>query len=184
MIPKTLTGQVADLYYRLAEIERRARNRKRTGTIAEVGSGENAGKYRVQLSEQGGKPFLSPWMKARTVGAGGVKIDVVRIVGEQVDVVSESGDLTDASIDLSTYSDENARANGENVPLHIKIGDAIFEMSGNGLTVTAGTIRLTGDVIIDGPVAISGDSLTHNGANVGDSHIHPESIGILTGPPQ
>lgn len=178
MIPKTLTGQVADLYYRLAEIERRARNRKRTGTIAEVGSGENAGKYRVQLSEQGGKPFLSPWMKARTVGAGGVKIDVVRTVGEQVDVISESGDLTDASIDLSTYSDENARANGENVPLHIKIGDAVFEMSGDGLTVTAGTIRLAGNVVIEG------DSLTHNGANVGDSHIHPESIGILTGPPQ
>lgn len=184
MIPKTLSGQVSDLYYRIAEVERRARNRKRTGTIAEVGSGETAGKYRVQLSEQGGRPYLSPWLKAKALGAGGVKIEVMRTVGEQVDVVSESGDLTDAVVDLSTYSDENARANRENVPLHIKIGDAVFEMSGGGLTVTAGTIRLTGDVVIEGPVAITGASLTHNGTNVGDSHIHPESIGILTGPPQ
>lgn len=162
MIPKTLTGQVADLYYRLAEIERRARNRKRTGTIAEVGSGVKLGKYRVQLSEQGGKPFLSPWMKARTVGAGGVKIDVVRTVGEQVDVISESGDLTDASIDLSTYSDENARANGENVPLHIKIGNAVLAMSGDEVRILAGKIILDGEVHLGG----EGGQLLHRKGDV------------------
>jgi len=176
MIPKTLSGQVADLYYRLAEVERRARNRKRTGTIAEVGSGANAGKYRVQLSEQGGKPYLSPWIKSRTVAAGQVKIDAVRTIGEQVDVVSESGDLTDAVIDMSTYSDENARENGDNVPLHIKV-------DGNGVII-CGALTITADVTINGTLSVNGDSLTHNGTNVGDSHIHPESIGILTGPPQ
>jgi len=162
MIPKTLSGQVSDLYYRLAEIERRSRNRKRTGTIAEVGEGDNAGKYRVQLSEQGEKPFLSPWMKARTVGAGGVKIDVVRTVGEQVDVISESGDLTDAVIDMSTYSDENARENGGNVPLHIKIGDAVLEMSGDGLTVTAS------NVIVNSPNVQLGGEGGRPVARIGD----------------
>lgn len=162
MIPKTLTGQVADLYYRLAEIERRARNRKRTGTIAEVGSGENAGKYRVQLSEPGGKPYFSPWMKTRTVGAGGVKIDVVRTVGEQVDVVSESGDLTDAVIDMSTYSDENARENGGNVPLHIKIGDAVLAMSGAEVRIMAGKIVLDGEVHLGG----EGGKLLHRKGDV------------------
>lgn len=162
MIPKTLTGQVADLYYRLAEIERRARNRKRTGTIAEVGSGENAGKYRVQLSEPGGKPYLSPWMKTRTVGAGGVKIDVVRTVGEQVDVVSESGDLTDAVIDMSIYSDENARENGGNVPLHIKIGDAVLAMSGDEVRILAGKIVLDGEVHLGG----EGGQLLHRKGDV------------------
>lgn len=162
MIPKTLSGQVADLYYRLAEVERRARNRKRTGTIAEVGSGENAGKYRVQLSEQGGKPYLSPWLKAKALGAGGVKIEVMRTVGEQVDVVSESGDLTDAVVDLSTYSDENARANGANVPLHIKIGDAVFEMSGDGLTVTAP------NVVVNSPHVQLGGEGGKRVARIGD----------------
>lgn len=176
MIPRTLGGQVADLYYRVAEIERRARNRKRTGTIAEVGEGDNAGKYRVQLSEQGGKPYLSPWIKSRTVAAGQVKIDAVRKVGEQVDVISESGDLTDAVIDMSTYSDENVRENDDNVPLHIKV-------DGDGVII-CGALTITADVTINGTLAVNGDSLTHNGTNVGDSHIHPESIGILTGPPQ
>lgn len=162
MIPKTLAGQIAHLYYLQAESDRRARNRKRTGKIAEIGEGENAGKYRVQLSEQGGKPYLSPWLKAKALGAGGVKIEVVRTVGEQVDVVSESGDLTDASIDLSTYSDENARANGGNVPLHIKIGDAVLEMSGDGLTVTAA------NVVVNSPNVQLGGEGGKRVARIGD----------------
>ena len=176
MIPKTLSKQIADLYFRVAEVERRGRNRKRTGTIAEVGTGDNAGKYRVQLSKPNGKPFLSPWMKARTVGAGGVKIDVVRTVGEQVDVISESGELTDAVIDMSTYSDANSRENAENVPMHIKIdGDGVIICS--SLTISA-------NVTINGDVAIVGSGLTHNGRNVGSTHTHPESIGTVTGAPQ
>lgn len=178
MVIHTVSDMYARLAYRVAEVERRARNRRRTGLIAEVGTGENAGKYRVQFSNQDGKPFLSPWMKSRNLGAGGVKIDVVRTVGEQVDVLSENGDLTDAVIDLSTYWNDNPRENSANAPLHIKIGDAVLEMSGDGLTITAGTITLKGDVVVEG------SALTHNGTNVGDTHIHPESIGILTGPPQ
>jgi phage baseplate assembly protein gpV len=162
MIPRKIGDQVADLYYRLAEVERRARNRKRTGKIAEIGEGENAGKYRVQLSEQGGKPYLSPWLKAKALGAGGVKIEVVRTVGEQVDVVSESGDLTDASIDLSTYSDENARANGENVPLHIKIGAATIEMGEGAVKITAPA------VIVDSPLVQLGGNGGRKVARVGD----------------
>ena len=45
MIPDNLPDQIADIYGRLADAERRDRNRNRTGTVAEVGTGENAGKY-------------------------------------------------------------------------------------------------------------------------------------------
>lgn len=142
MIPSELPDQIADLYGRLNEIERRARNRKRTGTVAEVGTGDNAGKYRVKMGEPNGKPYLSPWIKPRTLGAGGVKIDVVLSEGEQVDVNSESGDLADATIDLSTYSEANARANSENAPLHIKIGDTVIQASGDSVTLTSGSGHL------------------------------------------
>lgn len=143
MIPSRLDEQIVDLYQRIDEINRRARNRKRKGTIAEVGEGENAGKYRVKLSEQGGKPFLTDWIKGRVLGAGAVKIDVIRRIGEQVDVVSENGDLTDAEIDLSTYSDENARENGDNVPLHIKIGETILALSGDAITANGSSVIIT-----------------------------------------
>lgn len=175
MIPKTLDGQVADLYYRLAEIERRARNRKRTGKIAEIGSGENAGKYKVEFSKQGGKPYLGPWMKSRTIGAAGVKFDVVRTVGEQVDVVSESGDLTDAVIDMSTYSDANARENEDNVPMHIKI-------DGDG-AIICGALTITADVTINGALAVNGGTVTHNGTDIGDTHGHESAPPGPPGPP-
>ena len=162
MIPNTIEGQIADLYHRHAESERRARNRKRTGTIAEVGEGENAGKYRVQLSEQGGTPYLSPWVKPKTYAAGGVKMDVVYTAGEQVDLVSESGDLTDSVIEMSTYSEANARENTGNVPLHIKIGDAVLEMSGDGLTVTAA------NVIVNSPNVQLGGEGGRPVARIGD----------------
>lgn len=148
MIPNTLEGQIADLYHRHAESERRARNRKRTGTIAE-GPNEK-GLYRVKISEQGGTPFLSPWVRPKTYAAGGVKVDVVYSIDEQVDLVSESGDLTDAVIEMSTYSESNARENTGNVPLHIKIGSTVIQAGGDSVRITSGTIVLDGEVHLGG----------------------------------
>lgn len=170
MIPNTLHGQIADLYGRLAESERRSRNRKRTGTIAEVGTGDNAGKYRVKLGEQGGKPYLSGWMKPRTLGAGGVKIDVLLSEGEQVDVNSETGDLADGTIDLSTYSEANARENVD-TPLHIKIGDTVIAAGGGAVTITATSIKIIGAVEFTGTV-------TSNGKDISSTHKHG---GVVTG---
>lgn len=150
MIPSTLHEQIADLYARLDEINRRARNRKRKGTIAEVGDGDNAGKYRVKLSEQDGKPFLTGWIRSRVLGAGAAKIDVPRRVNEQVDVVSESGDMTDAEIDLSSYSTENARENNANIPVHIKVDGAVLAISSGRIELVAGTIVLNGEVHLGG----------------------------------
>lgn len=159
-IPRTLPEQMSDLYRRLGEIERRNRNRRRTGTVSDV---RGDGYYRVLLSEQGGKEFKTGWIRPRQLGAGTVKIDVVLAEGEQVDVVSENGDLTDAMIEMSAYSNDNPRE-GDGTPLHIKIG-------GNGIII-CGTLRIEADVEIDGKVTITGAGVTHNGANIGSTHIH------------
>lgn len=145
----SLVDQITDLYMRMAELERRNRNRRRKGTIAEVS--DDKSKYRVKLSEQAGKPYLTTWIKARTLAAGGVKVDVLYSVGEQVDVVSENGDMTDAQIDFSTYSDDNARENSD-TPFHIKIGDTVIEAS-------AGQAKITSPkVIVESPnVQLGGD---------------------------
>lgn len=158
MIPKEIPEQIANLHHRLAEIERRARNRKRTGTIAE--GPNDKGQYRVKISEQGGTPYLSPWVKPKTYGAGGVKMDVVYTAGEQIDLVSESGDLTDAVIEMSTYSEANARENTGNTPFHLKIGSTVIQAGGDSVTITTGAITL------------ESGTLTHNGKNIGDTHVH------------
>ncbi|MGY5801858.1 phage baseplate assembly protein V [Rhizobium sp. LEGMi12c] len=133
----SLVEQLSDMMHRIAELERRNRNRRRKGTIAEVS--DDKSKYRVKLSDQNGKPYLSPWIKARTLAAGGVKVDVLYQNGEQVDVVSESGDMADAQIDFSAYSDANPREN-KDMPLHIKIGDTVVEASADLVKVTSVTV--------------------------------------------
>ncbi|EYR81864.1 phage baseplate assembly protein V [Shinella sp. DD12] len=146
----TLDGLLRSMGERIQDLERRNNNRRRTGTIAE--GPDEKGRYRVNISKQAraDQPYLTPWIRPKTVGAGAVKMDVVYAIGEQVDIVSENGDLTDARIDFGMYSDDNPRENGENVPLRLKVGDSIIEVSGGGITLKATKIVLDGTVHLGG----------------------------------
>lgn len=176
MIPDNIADIVADIYGRLAELERRNRNRKRTGTVKHVD--HEKGLYRVALSEQGGKPYLTGWIRPKQLGAGLVKIDILLSEGEQVDVVSETGDLTDAQIDLSSYSEQNARDNSD-IPFKLTIGQTVWGLSGNEAVLEAGRVKIKGDVDFEGGY------LRHRGKNVGDDHSHTKVVegGDLSGPP-
>lgn len=156
MIARDLPQQIADLYHRIAEIERRGRNRRRTGTVTE-GPNED-GKYRVKIGGSEDEPYTTGWIKARTVAAGGVKVDAIYTVGEQVDVTSESGDMTDAVIDFSTYSDTNPRENTD-TPLHIKI-------------VGNGTIIASGDVLLEVGGNVTATVGGHFDVTAGSAHLH------------
>lgn len=148
-IPKTLPRQIADLYYRLAEMERRARNRKRTGVVDEVDNAK--GLARVKLTDKSGKPYLSPWVPWKEIAAGGIKSHIPPTKGEQVDLVSESGDLTDAVIDMSTPSNDNRRPHDgpEAVitkgDVRIEIGDNKATITGPSVTVNSPNVQLGGD---------------------------------------
>ena len=102
MSMQDLANQFSDIYRRLAELERRARNRKRTGTVSEVD--HKKGLARVRISEPGGTPYVGPWMPWKEIAAGDIKTHIPPSVGQQVTVVSESGDLTDGEIDMSIPS--------------------------------------------------------------------------------
>lgn len=169
-----LIDRIVEIERRLAEQERRNRNRRRTGTIAEADHAK--GLYRVKIGQSDDGDYLTGWIRPRQLAAGGVKIDVLLNEGEQVDVVSENGDLTDAMVEMSAYSDKNARENSD-TPMHIKIaGDAV---------IIAAKVRITADVEITGRLDVTGDGVTHNGTNIGDTHRHDgvTSGGSLTGEP-
>lgn len=177
-IPRTIEEALAELYRRDAERTRRDRNRRRTGKVVE--GPDDKGRYRVEITKQDGKPFKSDWIKPRPLGAGNVKFDVILKQGEQVDVVSESGDLTDARIEMSDYSDDNPREN-TNTPLHIKVdGDAVI-IAGK-VKITA-DVEITGDTTITGALDVTGGSFTHNGVNVGFDHGHISAPDGPPGPP-
>jgi len=133
-IPNTLDGQIVWLVRKVAEIERRARNRKRTGKVDEIDHAK--GLARVDF----GEGFRSGWIPWKEVAAGGIKSHIPPTVGEQVDVVSENGDLTDAVIDMSSPSNENPRPH-----------------DGPEAVITHGDVRITiaeGQATVKAPVVL------------------------------
>lgn len=126
---------IADLFHRLAEVERRQQNQRRTGTIAEVDA--EKGVARVKLSEdpETGEPFLSPWVPWKTPSMGAVKVNIPPSVGQQVDVVSETGDLTDGMIDNSLRSDDNPLPGAKPGEGHITSGKTSIFWSGDKFLV-------------------------------------------------
>lgn len=170
MIPRTIPEQLAWLANQIADMKRQARNRKRTGKVAEVD--HKKGLARVEISKPDGQAFLSPWLPWKEVASGGIKSHIPPTVGEQVDLVSESGDLTDAVIDMSTPSNDNPRPHDGPEAVIVKgnsrlqIGEDVISVSSSKITLTADKLQLHGDVEIEG------GSLTHNGTNIGSTHVH------------
>ncbi|PWE52335.1 baseplate assembly protein [Metarhizobium album] len=166
---------MAYLVNRIAEIERRARNRKRTGTVKEVDNAK--GLARVLFAKPNGRDYLSPWLPWKEIASGGIKSHIPPTVGEQVDVVSESGDITDAVIDMSTPSTSNPRPH--NGP------EAVITKGGSRITIGDGSVEIIADVTIRGSLDVVGGSVTHNGKNIGDTHEHAGVIpgGGTSGPP-
>jgi len=177
-----LVGQLLELHRRVAELERRARGRKRTGTVSEVDHAK--GLARVKLSEQEGKDFVSPWLPWKEVAAGGIKSHIPPTVGEQVDVTSESGDLADAVIDMSTPSSSNPRPH-DGPEAVITKGSCRIEIGDDTVSIAAGKVKITADVTIEGALAVNGGGVTNDGVNIGKDHIHTGVIagGDVSGPP-
>lgn len=160
-------NRIVELERKVAEGERRARNRKRTGTITEVDNAK--GLARVKITE-GEKPFISGWVPWKEVSAGGTSSHIPPTVGQQVDVISESGDLTDGVIDFSTHSNANPRPHDG--------PEAVIVHGGTRMTLGDGTVEIVADVTIKGALTIEGASVTHNAKNIGDTHTH---VGVQPG---
>jgi len=141
-VPHTLPDIIADLYRRLADHERRTQNAKRTGTVHEID--EEKGLYRIKLGEDtDGDPFLTPWLPNQEIAMGGFKVAMGLTVGEQVDVHSETGDLTDAMIVASIQSDENPRPKVKPGQAIMTAGDKTkVQIDGSVVKITAPRIDI------------------------------------------
>lgn len=173
--------RIVELERRVAEQERRNRNRRRTGVVTEVDL--EKGLARVKLSDKP-KPYISPWIPWIEVAAGGTSTHIPPVVGEQVDITSENGELTDAVIDFSIHSDKNPRPH-DGPQAVIKHGDTVIVLDDNKASITTGTLTIKADVKIEGYLEVVGDHVTHNGHDIGDTHTHTLVVPgtALSGPP-
>ncbi len=153
--------RLVELERKVSEQERRNRNRKRTGVIEQVDPAK--GLARVKIAD-GDRPYLSPWVPWKEVSAGGTTSHIPPTVGQQVDIVSESGDMTDGVIDFSTHSNANPRPHDG--------PEAVIVHGGTRIVIGDGEVEITANVKINGDLAVEGSSVTHNGTNIGDTHVH------------
>lgn len=198
----TLNDVILKLQDRVAELERRRRNAKRTGTVDVVDNAK--GLARVKLVD-GDKSFVTDWLPWKEVAAGMTTTHIPPVVGQQVDVLSENGELTDGVIDFSLHSNQNKRPhNGpQAVIVHgntritldegnvdIKTANYVNVTCHSTITLSAIDTHVTGNLIVDGNLETKGNGTTHgnvdfkgsyvrhNGKNIGDTHKH---LGVRSG---
>jgi phage baseplate assembly protein gpV len=186
-VPELLEDQIAELYFQVAEMNRRGRNKARIGKVHEVDPAKGLARVMLREDDGTGNPYLSPWIRVREIAMGNVKAHIFPVVGEQVRVVSENGELSEAEIDQSVPYEDNPRPHDKAGEIRLTVNDESFSLlvdeSGN-ITIDAPNFRLTADDIeINGPVQINGPKLNHNAKNVGDDHGHVTAPPGPVGPP-
>lgn len=186
--------EIVELAARVAELERRAQNMLRHGTVAEVDAGK--GLMRMQIGEgDDGQPFLSPWVPYGQI-AGALKVHTPPSVGQQMTMISPTGDFRQAVAMPMTWSNQNASPSQSGSEHVLTFGSVKVEIRGNEVVVTTpkmkvvaggSTFDLTGDGLdlIAQSVSVEGQRMEHNGLNVGHDHKHRDVTpgGGLTGIP-
>jgi phage baseplate assembly protein gpV len=175
--------ELVELAARVAELERRFSGVMRHGTVAEI----DAGRQRLRLNfgkDVDGKPFLSPWVPYAQI-AGALKVHTPPSKGQQFTALSPNGDWQQAVALPMTWSDMNQSPSGNgdenvltygNVLAIIKDDLAQVHVGGTEFEITSGRVLIkvggvTAEITGDG-VAITGGVVTHDGKNIGSSHIH------------
>ncbi len=158
---------ISEAFQRIAELERRFAGLVRHGTVAEVDAGR--GRMRLRFgTATGGGDLLGPWVPYSQL-AGAIKAHVPPAVGQQFSVIAPSGDWRQAVAVPLTWSDQNQSPSDKDDENVITYGDARITLKADSLAVKIGGVTMT---ISDDGVAITGGKVTHDGKNIGSTHIH------------
>jgi phage baseplate assembly protein gpV len=175
--------ELVELASRVAELERRFSGTMRHGTVEEVDPSKQLVRMKFG-TDVDGKPFLSPWVPYAQI-AGALKVHTPPSKGQQFTMLSPTGDWQQAVALPMTWSDHNKSpsSNGDenvltygNVKATIKddltqvdVGGTVLEVTSDHVKITVGGVTVE---ITDGGVAITGGTVTHDGKNIGSTHIH------------
>ena len=184
---------MGEQHYALGELDRRLGNLLRFGTVSEVDAGRAL--VRVDLGD-----LVTDWVPWATRSAGHNREWSALDVGEQVALLSP-GDPSLGLVVGSLFQDSHpANGNtGKDWRITFKdgtvlefdrdasalrvvvapVGSIVVQVGSTELSMQGGQATLkAADISLQGNVAISGGSLTHNGVNIGSTHAHG---GVQTG---
>lgn len=138
---------IADLFHRIETVERRISNQTRYGVVTEVKAGEGVARVKLNEDEETGKPFLTGWLPWTTPACGALKVNMPPSVGQQVAVRSESGDLTDAVIDMALRSDANPLPDAKPGEAVFKTGKTTFKITGDSVEINTPSHKVNSKAI-------------------------------------
>ena len=185
--------QMPEHEFRLVELARRLANVVRLGVIEEVDAAE--ARARVRYAEE--SAALTAWLPWMTTRAGGDKSWWAPEVGEQVLLLSPSGELPQAVVLPAIYSTQRAAPSADpektltiysdgavveydraehRLRAELPAGGAAEITAPEGVTIT-GDVMITGDVTIEGGVEASGD--IDSGGNVAAGGNVEDSLGTM-----
>lgn len=138
------------------------------------------GRSRVEFVDE--DETVSHWLAWNMPAAGGTKIFNAPDIGSQVNCAldrhGEDGLILGARF---SSKDATPTQNEKLIKMMFEGGaDFEFDKASGALVFKLTTIRIEGDLTVEGNVTINGASLTHNGKNVGSDHTH---ISAPSGPP-
>lgn len=123
---------LAEIVRRTAEIERRFDGMVKQGPVAEVDP--KAGTVRVRYGGTDEEPFLSPPIPYAQI-AGGLKVHAPPTVGQQMTVLSGSGDFRQGLAVPMTWSDANKSPSEKGDENVLTFGSLTIEARGNELVI-------------------------------------------------
>ncbi|WP_194094653.1 phage baseplate assembly protein V [Marivivens aquimaris] len=163
-----------DLFRRVADLERRLNVSNLRGTVHSVDAA--AGTVRLDLGpdDAGGRLLSPPVPYAQQAGA--LKVHAPPSTGQQMTIVSPSGDLAAGVAQPLSWSSSESSPSQNGAENMLTFGDVSILLTESGVTITVGgsSVQLTANGL-----AVTSSAMTHNGTNVGATHVHS---GVQSGP--
>lgn len=158
---------LSDLLERLTALEGRVARMVRHGVVAQVDVPSGMVRIKIGSNDTGGD-LLGPWVPYAQF-AGAAKVHLPPSVGQQMTMIAPGGDWEQALAVPATWSINQPSPSispDENV---LTFGGIKLAIAPDSVVVVAGSVSFT---ISPSGVDISGGSVTHNGVNIGSSHVH------------
>lgn len=138
----SLPSIISGMRRQIAELERRLDGMIQRGPVAEVDA--QAGTVRIDLGGENGEAFLSPAIPYSQL-AGALKAHTPPSVGQQMTVISGSGDYRQGLAVPMTWSDAEASPSASGDENVLTFGDVAIRLEGDRLSITIGQSSIVVD---------------------------------------
>jgi len=124
--------ELVEAVARVAELERRVAGMVRHGTVEQVDPQKQ--RVRLRLGGTDDKPFVGPWVPYAQI-AGALKVHTPPSVGQQMTLLSPTGDPRQAVALPMTWSNQNASPSQKGDEHVLTFGSCRIELRGNEIIV-------------------------------------------------